>query len=212
MGKSIVLLIESGLALDLVKQHIAEVQRVRLLNQSICEELGVKEGVTDPFSGVLRGVVFTGTIHKDWSVPKRNRCSYPKKGTPWSQRILDQRGYADPSATIAEAFGVPTETEYKRSSDGCHGSRSIGNMLHPCGFLYLSKDGPYAMWIPDAEAEVRDDEARGYVVAEPTKSYRPAIDGCRRIEVEEWEILVAQHKLAKKAGLAHADTQMIKNP
>lgn len=207
MSESIVLLIESGRALDLVKQHIAEVLRVGQLNQSLCVELGVKQGVTDPLSGVLRGVVFTGPIHKEWSVPKRNRCSYPKKGTPWAQRLGTLPGFKNPSDTIAEAFNVPTQIEYHSPSDGGFGTRCIGGMLHPCGFLYLSPDGPYALWLPDVQAEVRFENARGNTVDTVVKAFRPVIEGCRRIEVDEWEILVAQHKLASKVKAPSLDQE-----
>lgn len=199
---NIIFMIEGGKALELVKQHIAERRRVLAQNKAIADELGVKEVRVDRETGELRAVVFPGKIPEGWTKPDKHGCCLPKKGAEWWQRFRQQKGHPDPSVTIAEAFKIPMSIEY--SSGGGTGFRHIGSFLHECGFLYMSPDGPYAMWVPDVPGEVAADEARGHTVAEPAKSFKLEFEGCRRIESEEWDLLVAQHKLAKKRAAAEA--------
>lgn len=193
---NLIFMIEGGKALELVRQHISEVRRVRSANKATADELGVTEASTDRCSGVLTSIVFPGTVPEGWTKPDQFGRSRPKKGTPWHKRFQDQQGHADQSHVISEALGIPLTIEYSTGNGA--GFRHIGSMLCECGFLWFGKDGPYAMWIPDVELEVAASEAQGEVVAEPAKSFRAQFDGCRRIEVEEWDILVAQHKLAEK--------------
>ena len=197
MSGNLIFLIEAGRALQLVQHHIAEVLRVNAANRAICDELGITKGTTDQFTGVLTGVVFPGVVAQGWTKPSRSGCSFPKKGSEWAQRMRDQKGYDNPSVAIEEAFAIPTDLEYTNAGGG-NGCRAIGNIFKPCGFLYLSKDGPYALYIPDVQAAVREATARGEDALEPAKSYVPAIEGCRQIDEEEWDLLVAQHNLAKK--------------
>ncbi len=193
---NLIFMIEGGKALELVRQRISEVHRVRTANKAIADELGVTEAATDRFSGVLTSIVFPGAVPVGWTKPDQFGRSRPKKGTPWHKRFQEQQGHADQSHVISEALGIPLTIDY--STEGGTGRRHIGSLLCECGFVWLSKDGPYAMWIPDVELEIDASEARGEVVAEPAKTFRAQFDGCRRIEVEEWDILVAQHKLAEK--------------
>ncbi|MGC5808004.1 hypothetical protein [Ralstonia pseudosolanacearum] len=60
---------------------------------------------------------------------------------------------------------------------------------------------------PDVPGAVARDEAKGYAVAEPAKSFKLEFEGCRRIEQEEWDILVAQHKLEEKTARTVAASQ-----
>jgi hypothetical protein len=204
--KSAIFLIESGKPLQMIKQHIEEVVRVRSKVRQLCESLGVTGAYTDQRNGVLLGVVFNGKVHGDFSKPKRN-VSYPKSGSVWGEKFSKQTGYADPSDQISKAFNVPMHLEYVSPTGS--GNRCIGAFLNECGYLYLSKEGPYAMWIPDVAAEVAEEELRGNTPCEKTKSFKMEIEGCKRIEDEEWEIIVLQSKLAKKklgsmAGLSSA--------
>lgn len=195
--KSIVMMIEGGRALEMVSEHISEVLRVQSEVSALAKELGVEMVTRDRRTGVLAGAKFNGDIHPDFRKPKRgNDISYPKKGTEWAQRLADQVGYRDPAEWISTEFGIPVSIRYE--GNGGAGCCMIGNPLNECGFLYLSKDGPYAMWAPDVLGAVARKEADGYVVDEPARSFRFNIEGCRLIENEEWEILVLQHKLAKK--------------
>lgn len=196
---SILFLIESGEPLTLVKKHIAEVKRVREEVIALCEELGVRKGSTDRFNGTILGVVFEGPVPDGWKKPDRKHgVSYPKKGSAWSDRLQKHqaRGFESPVSVISDSFGVPCYISYK--TQGGHGSRCIGNMLAECGWLYLSESGPFAMWIPDVEAAVKEHTDQGHVVEEPAASFKPLIPGARRIVQEEWDLLVAQHQLEKK--------------
>lgn len=194
---NLLFMIEGGRALEMVKAHIAERERVREEVRLLAKELGVESVYTDRSSGVLMGAIFYGAPHPDFKKPTgRHGVSYPKKGSSWGKRLSAQNGYASPARSIPEEFNIPLQIAYEY--DGGNGWRMLGNPLSECGFLHLGPDGPYAMWIPDVEAAVLDHESRGQIVRDPAKSFRPAFDGCRKIESEEWEILVLQHKLKVK--------------
>ena len=197
MNTSAIFLIESGKALDMVKEHIADRLRVRSEVEALMKEIGVEGGSVDRRSGVLLGVVFAGDVHNEFTKPKkRYGTSYPKKKTAWAARFAGQKGYKNQSDWIAEEFNIPLSVGYK--CDGGEGFSCIGNVFAECGFLYLSESGPYAMWTPDVPAAVSDFVEQGRVVNEPAASFKLEFDGCRRIEKEEWEILVLQENLKKK--------------
>jgi hypothetical protein len=203
MSENVLSMIESGKALEMVKHYIAEKKRVRAANVVIAQELGVEDIFVDRVNGTISAVRFPGKRHPDFTKETR-RGAWPKKGTDWHHRFADQVGYENQSAIISETFAVPLSISYKRETGESHGWRCIGGMLNECGFLWLGEDGPYAMWIPDVEAEVASDIAKGYSVAEPARSFTPAFAGCRRIENEEWDILVAELKLARKRAAVTA--------
>ena len=195
----VIFLIEVGRALELVKQHIQEARRVREAVKAMALELGVQRIRTDLQDGTLRRVIFDGARHPDFAKGDKNG-SWPKKGTEWAKRFDAQVGYPNQSKTIAEAFGVPVSVEYAKGQS--IGYSMIGHPLRECGFLYLGEEGPYGMWVPNVPAEVAAYEAKGYTVAEPAKSFKMEFDGCRYIEREEWDIIVAQHNLAQKRARA----------
>jgi hypothetical protein len=197
---NVIFLIEGGKPLDLVLAHIAERQRVRGEVAAMFEELGAKQAWTDRTNGRLLAVEFRGAPPDGWTKPDRKGKSTPTKGTAWAARLKAQRGYPNPVNVIAEAFGVPLVLETK--TEKSHGWTRIGSPLTECGFLYLSVAGPYGMWMPDVPAAIAKAEAEGCEVMEPAKSFRMEFDGCRRLEPEEWDILVAQHKLAAKQAAA----------
>lgn len=209
MADNLLFMIEGGPMLPLVRQHIADVTRVREANKQLLEplhkEYGVERASVDPEKGTVLAVVFPNKVHPDFTKPSgRSRTSSPKKNTEWASKFAAQEGHESASSTISTTLNVPLFIEY--SGKGGRGSRVIGGFFNECGFLYLGEDGPYAMWIPDVQKEVAADVARGYTVAEPAASFKPEFPGCRRIEDEEWDILVAQHKLAeKKAKNASAE-------
>lgn len=199
-------LIESGRPLEMVKSHLAERARVRAENLAMCQQLGVTRASTDRLTGALHGVVFdAGAVPADWKKPTSKGVSFPKKGSEWERRLKAQTGYADPSELIAEAFNIPTHIDYTKPGEDTGGWRMIGLPLRSCGFLWVSESGPFAMWIPDVPGEVRKSNDDGFEVAEPAKSFKPVIDGCRQILEEEWDLIVAKHKLAsRQAELAQA--------
>lgn len=201
MANNLLFMIEGGPMLPLVRQHIAERQRVHEANRQLLEplrkEYGVERASMDRENGTLLAVVFPNKVHPDFTKPSgRSHTSHPKKNTEWASKFAAQKGYESESHTISSTLNIPLFIEY--SDKGGKGSRVIGGFFNECGFLYLGEEGPYAMWIPDVQAEVAADVKRGYTVQEPAASFKPEFPGCRRIEDEEWDILVAQHKLAEK--------------
>lgn len=205
MAGNLIFIIEGGKALELVKQHIAERQRVAAERKEIALELGVEDIYISNMDGVLLGVRFKGDdIHPDFKKPDRKGISRPKVRTSWKDRFDAQKGYPRPSSVIAEAFDIPLSIKYSDKEGDGHGWRSIGNPFNECGFLYLSVDGPYAMWVPDVSGEIAEAEARGLTIEEPAKSFKLEFEGCKRIEKEEWDILVAELKLARKRAAVAA--------
>lgn len=195
--ESAIFMIESGKPLEMVKEHIADRQRMQAEVNAMLKELGVDEYSASRTNGVLFRVAFNGAVHPEFcKATGSHGLSSPRKGSSWDKRFRAMQGYKEVAPWIAEAFGVPCQISYK--CEGGHGSSCIGSMFNECGFLYLGADGPYAMWTPDVPAEVAKHEAAGDTVEEPAKSFVLEFEGCRRIEKEEWEILALQHKLDKR--------------
>lgn len=195
-----IFMIEGGRPLELVKAHIEA--RLRTTNEAhaICRELGVQNYRRCNQTGVLVSVQFPGAVPPGWTKPGRYGGSRPKRGNAWKERLASLQGHPDPVMTISDALQIPLSIGYSQQAG--EGWMRIGTMLTECGFLYLSADGPYAMWCPDVPAYVAALEAEGdKQIKEPAKSFRLQFDGCRRIHREEWDLLVAQHKLAAKPPL-----------
>ena len=199
-------LIEGGRPLELVQQHLAEKERVRLSNLEICNELGITRAYCDHTSGVIRGAVFaTPDSREGWKKADRKGVSFPKKGSEWFARLAAQVGYEDPAALIAKELGVPTSLGYKEPNGKSEGWRMLGNPFRACGFLWISPEGPFAMWIPDVPGEVAKSKAEGYLVEEPANSFKPEFPGCKPMLEEEWNFLCADHDLKhKQQSLAKA--------
>lgn len=194
-----IFLIEGGEALALVKAHIAEALRVRKQSQDLVRELdGVTTVWTDKTNGIVKAVEFPGERHPDFKKPAENSGSKPKKGTPWAQKFAAQVGYKNPADIIMTAFRIPGVLQYG-SKKGGHGSRLVGIPGQEADFMYLSESGPYAMVVPDVEAQVARELREGSTVEEPTRSFKMSFDGCRRISEEQWDQMVAEHQKAEAA-------------
>lgn len=194
MSERLFFMIEDGRALELIKKHIADRLSSIERAKALAVELGAEDVSTSKADGKVIAVRFKGAPHPDFKKPDKWGAR-PRKGTEWAKRFAEQQGYEAESYLIQEALGVPCQISY--TCQGGSGFRHIGYPFSECGFLFLSKDGPYAMWIPDVEAEVQADLAKGHTVSEPALSFKPEFDGCRRIKIEEWEYLVAKHNLEK---------------
>lgn len=194
--------------LELVKHHISEVHRVNEDNWKILKELGFENGAsvcTNRFNGEIISIRFPkGKLPEGWTKPDSKGHSRPKAKTEWHKRLHAGTGYKEVVPLIRESLGIPCTIHYhgKDITLGSSGSCCMGNPFVECGFLWLSDDGPYAMWTPDIPAIVAQYEADGYTVEEPVKSYKLEFEGCRRIEKEEWEIMVLRHNLEKKGKAA----------
>lgn len=195
MPSSAIFLIKSGKALEMVKHHISERLRVREQSREIAAKVGCERVFTDRLDGTITGFDFSGrAVPEGFRKPKsRTSASYPKKGSAWADLLRSQVGHASPPSTISEAFCVPLSLGYETGNG--KGWRCIGNMLQECGWLYLSESGPYALWIPDVELEVKSDRDQGHTVLEPAASFKMEIPGCRRISQAEWDLMVAKHQV-----------------
>lgn len=197
-------LIESGKALELVRSHIAEVIRVRKANAELLEPLAVQMVWTYKNEGSVTAVKFNGAHHADFTKPASDGRSRPKKGTEWAKKFAAQKGHLSASDTIAEALKIPLSIQTLSEDGEISGSRMIGWPLCECGFLYLGEAGPYAMWVPDVPTAVTAEQARKLKVAEPALSFKLEFPGCRALPEEEWDFIVAKHKLEKAQGKAVA--------
>lgn len=203
MSVNAMFIIEGSPFIDAVREHIAECRRVQQEVKALADELGVKEARTNVWTGVLTAVRFPGPVHPDFTKPDRKfSCSWPRKRTAWAERFAAQRGREPQTKRIQKIWPVPTTINYDVGREGGWGRQCIGNLLTECGFLWLSREGPYAMWVPDVEYEVARIEREFGQVEEPVRSFRLAFDGLRRIHQEEWDILVLQHQLAQKNAQA----------
>lgn len=198
MSESALYLVESGKALEMVRSHITEKAMCDERVAALGREAGGIRAMRDRTTGVMTALVFPkGAVPIGFTSPEsKHGSSRPIKGSDWAAKFKAQVGYPDVQGEITAAFGVPTQIDY--TTPGGTGSRAIGAIFDACGFLYLSADGPYAMYTPDVQAEVLAERDKGNQVDQAARAYSGEIPGCRRIEQEEWDILVAQHFLAEK--------------
>jgi hypothetical protein len=193
--KDAIYMIEGEPALSLVKAHIADVRRVHEETRALAMEYGAETISRDKMNGVLLGVGFgAAERHADFKAPNRkNGLCYPKQKTAAWTRFRAQGGHANQEDTIAKAFGVPLSLTHKGPRG--EGWTCIGGMLNACGFLYFGADGPYALYIPDVQAHINYYLSRGETVEQ---TFDMNLPGCRRILHEEWDLMVAEHKLKQK--------------
>jgi hypothetical protein len=206
---TLIYLIEGGKALQLIQRHIEELKRVRAQNQVIAEELGIREAATCRHTGVLAGVVFPrGKTPEGWTKPDRKHgVSYPKKGSPVAARFAAQVGYEQPEKVISTELGVPCDVSFETESGG-FGSTVIGdNPFRPCGWLYCSEFGPFALFTPDVVGVVREMTEAGKKVKGAAATFQGVIEGCRQIDEEEWDFITAQHALEVKRKKAQIEAQ-----
>lgn len=194
--KNALFLIESGKPLAMVQQYVADVLRIHQENAALAKQLGVDRIYTSRTTGTLTGVVFDGVIHPDFAKPKKRAgVSYPRKGTEWAKRLKELKGTPNAASWIAGEFGIPCSVSYQ-TADG-EGWRCLGNPLTECGFLYMSQDGPYAMWAPDVPTIVKEMADSGQTATGPCATFQFDIPGVRRILQEEWNFMIAQRELAE---------------
>lgn len=189
-------MIEGGRALELVKQYIKDVRRVRNESIALSKELGAERFAINPSSGVLTHVDFGDKARPSDFCLSDKLGSRPKKGTEWARRFAAQKGHENDASLIAREFNIPLSLSYGKTE--LTGWRALGYPLSECGFLYPSGSGPFAMYVVDVPAEVAATKKNGYKVGAPAASFKMEFDGARRIHKEEWDIVVATHALKKK--------------
>lgn len=182
--------------LKLAHQHIADRAAQRERNLSLIEPLDVDEYCVSILDGCAIAVRFNGEAHSDFKKADRKGWSFPKKGTEWKKRFDENPGHDARCYDLARSLGVPTTLQYR--NDTSNGMSSIARGFNSgVGFLWLSEAGPFALYVPDVAAKVARYEADGYIVDEACKNFKPEFDGARPILKEEWELTVAQHRLAE---------------
>ncbi|EYR81840.1 hypothetical protein [Shinella sp. DD12] len=189
--------VEGGRTLEIARKHVAERAAVEEVNRALAKELGAERYAVDFLTGVLCGVIFPGKPHADFKKPNKNGVSSPRARTAWDARLASMKGYDRRGFSLAKALGVPTDISYRKGDAVRGGSAIAGGFSSGVGFLYLSEDGPFALYVPDVAYVVADYEDRGYTVCDECKNFKPEFDGARPILKEEWELVVARHKLAE---------------
>lgn len=173
-------LIESGRPLSLIKEWLAEEEAVINAREALLKSYGIDRYRAYASDGSVGAVV---TDRPDFT-----KKGTPKRGTDAWREFKELPKYRAASYLISDTFGIPLTLTYAKGQ----GWRRIGTPFNECGFLYLNRnEGPFAMFVPDVEkyaAEAGPD-------VEPAKL--PEIEGARLILNEEWELMVAQHRLAK---------------
>jgi hypothetical protein len=189
--------VESGATLELAHKYVSERLETIKRNAALIEPLGVKKYIQSVTDGTVVGVEFEGKVHPDFKKPNKRGASFPKAKTEWDAKFSAQTGYDRLGFDLAEALGVPTGISY--TSEGRHGCGALVGYGFSAGvgFLYLSTDGPFALYIPDVAAIVSEYEAEGKTVGDECKHFKPEFEGARPILKEEWDLAVARHKLAK---------------
>lgn len=191
--------VEGGKTMDLAREYVAERSAVEKNNRALAKELGADQYVISLMDGVLSGVVFVDKHHPDFKRADRKGLCFPKKGSGWATRMAATKGYDKRGYKLADALGVPTTVNY--TTEGGYGSSVISRgWSSGVGFLYLSENGPFALYIPDIAEVVARHEALGHTVCDECKNFHPIFDGARPILKEEWELVIAQYELeeAKK--------------
>lgn len=196
-----------GTAMDLVKASIAERKTARAAIAEYIKRIGATDArYYSDFR--VEGVLFDGERPTGWVKAKNGHgLSYPKKGSPELAELNALPRIAITSGEISKALSVPCCLDWVDSDGKPAGWEVIGMPLQECGFAYPGENGPYLLWIPDVagEAKLRAEERSRYPdlyasthLKPGLLDYRPVFDGCRQILREEWDLIVAQHKLAKK--------------
>lgn len=206
MSNELYYLIESGSALAAVKSYIEDRQRVHQNCLDAAKELGVDVASYDRDTHAFKAVEFKdrSSVHIDFTLPKRNNnLSYPKKGTEWDRRFKTMGLKRTAEQIIHDLFKIPSTISFSKSGTDTYGSRMIGDRIQQTGFLFLSPNGPFALYAPDVKLAIKQCEDEGYTVNQEIKDYDDNLPGCTKINKEDWDLLVAKHQ-AKKAAESHA--------
>lgn len=188
-----------GKAMDLINEFIEEraaaIDRCHALVKEISG--GKAKYTRNEERGTVKGIVFPGNPPADWKKPDKRGVSYPKKNSPWAQRLKDQEPHRDASSMIKEAFGIPTQMLCTKP-DGSKSWREIGHWFRPCQFAYTAGEPPlYLMVIPNHAFYIAQAESEGWKVPDEVKAFKPVFEGCRQITRADWDILVMQRRQAR---------------
>ena len=203
-SKVAVFLIESGRALELAQQWMQEEHAQRRQAREIGQELGVSRVYLSFDTGVVLGVYFGDklAVHPDFRKPNRKGASFPKKHSGWAVRLAQQHERKLTMAQVNKELGIPDSLCVRHAADGSEIWRMLSSPVNPSGFLSLSDQGPFAIWTPDVDDAIRQEREAGNEVLTFPKDFKFIIAGTRRILPEQWDLMVAEHRLAKAAQAA----------
>lgn len=181
-------LIESGVMLDAVKNHIEQVKACRIAYSDFAQEYGAKQYYHN--SKKLYGLSLR-KAPDGWTKPKKNGETYPKRGHADCDKIKNLPELPDQCDAIFNITGVPLCISYE--GDGTSGSTCIGSPLNECGFLYIQRHNLYAFWTPDVKKYLEDYSQ--YKITNGADKWEMKIDGVTPISQAKWDLLVAECKV-----------------
>ena len=190
-------LIKSGPMLDAVKEYIDKRIEVIKAASIYAKKVGSKSYFhTDHGADLITGFYFAhGNQPDGWTKPKRNGFSKPKKSCEDFQSFKELPVGLDDSKLIANLLDLKLGISYKTETGSGH--TFIGNPFNECGFLYPSKNGPYAFWIPDILAACKDFTDKGYTITNGADKWDMELKGVEEITEEKWDYLVAKDKFER---------------
>lgn len=192
---SLYYLIEGEPALSLVKRHIESRFAVANVGREIALQFGAEYARFSRIDGRILSVQFpTGVKHPDFTKPDRvDGSCRPKKGTKAEAAFRAHQGHDTANDLIASFYGIPSHLSVSKGTEKLKVAVCT-DVFFPCHFLYPTSEGPYALVAPDVRADVRTWVEKGYSV-EPIYYDQDNLPGCRRVLKEEWDLVLAQHKL-----------------
>lgn len=197
-------LVEGGKIKSVFDRWFSEYMAAREAAFSLLKEIGATGG-TENFNGRLSGVKFPeGKVHPQFKRPIRG-ISYPKANSEFAKRISDLPGYDYGCNRVAAELGIPGGYTAEKAGDKGTMGGGFGNPFIVCGFLFINHPvGPVAFWCADIPGKIAELERSGYVITSAAKTWTPEFDGARPILKEEWDLIVAQHRLTKRKSESDA--------
>jgi len=178
-----------GDALDLVHRYVLDYKRCRAQAVELAKEFGAER-----YWLGNDGVFALDIAHPEFTKRDRKGRARPKRGTAAAARFAQQTPTAFKFGNVAHELGIPHGIAYG-NSDGAQGwRRTASHRFHTAGVLFITEDGPYAIYCPDIREAVASLEAEGYTVDPAAKAWQPIIPGCRLIHEAQWKLYVARHE------------------
>lgn len=189
-------LIESGPLLDAVKECIEMKAKTREATIRFCERIGV-EKYRAGFRGTPISFIFPGRVIKGFTQRDRHGNSHPKKDGPYYEEWRNIPEHQNSTSVIQSITGIPLFYSYTTTIG--NGSSAIGDIF-PCGFLYLSAEGPYVMYVPDIAKYFEEfkEQTPDAVIKDDADKWQINVEGITEISQAHWELMVAQHKVEQE--------------
>ena len=212
-----------GKAMELVKTYINEHVAVKKACSDFAKSVGGISFSSNSCDGTFVGIEFNGPPPRGWKsvggVEKRNgrRLYRPRFGSDEHRAMEALPRYTITSHVIAEALGIPLEVRFSFiEGGGFAGASLISAPGNEGGFAFPSDEGPYLLHFHDVQAAVKAVSQAGSVasragatVSKEIADFTPGWEGCRKIMLEEWTLIEAQHALDVAKAKAASDPKPI---